>query len=407
MEKYIFQILESNSRVIVPEFGAFIVKQRSPLTIVFNEFLQYNDGMLVDTISKGEGITRDEAKAKIDAFVKKITIALDKGSEFTIEGLGILVKNSTGKISLVDEAGYIPKKQSSTVVKEKETSKKAETTEDKIAAPERKAEPETKVEPDKSAEPKKSESISSSEKALEKPVEKTAEPSPTAKENKVSAKASEEKSKDEAPKSEQKIIPEEAVKKEPPQSVRKPESGTETTKYVVTDETRKRSANKKRNNVVLWVIIILVINAGIVAYFYSTGHLDGLFRAQSDLEELMPVEEEENDLYTDTAPAMDPMIEEQVTPVPTTPERILVPRGQTSITGTRYYIVAGVFSVESNANRLVEELLDEGYDAEKFGKIGNMHAVSYGVWSSRAEANKNLNKIRQERNAEAWIKVID
>ncbi|NJM14971.1 MAG: hypothetical protein HC896_05945 [Bacteroidales bacterium] len=52
MDAYIVELLNSNKRVIIPDFGAFIVKQGTPVTYVFNEFLKYNDGLLIDHVAK-------------------------------------------------------------------------------------------------------------------------------------------------------------------------------------------------------------------------------------------------------------------------------------------------------------------------------------------------------------------
>jgi hypothetical protein len=65
MEEYLSHLLENNNRVIIPEFGAFIVKNRQPLLLVFNEFLQYNDGALIDLITKQEIFQRYKPKIKL------------------------------------------------------------------------------------------------------------------------------------------------------------------------------------------------------------------------------------------------------------------------------------------------------------------------------------------------------
>lgn len=52
MEEILIELLKNNTKVIIPDFGAFIVKQRNPFQVVFNEFLRFNDGLLIDSISK-------------------------------------------------------------------------------------------------------------------------------------------------------------------------------------------------------------------------------------------------------------------------------------------------------------------------------------------------------------------
>ena len=63
IESYIFEMLREKSRVIIPEFGAFLMKQEyktdnnvtGTFVISFNDFLRFNDGLLIDNIPDGEG----------------------------------------------------------------------------------------------------------------------------------------------------------------------------------------------------------------------------------------------------------------------------------------------------------------------------------------------------------------
>jgi len=409
MEKYILQILESNSRVIVPEFGAFIVKQKSPLTIVFNEFLQYNDGMLVDTVAKGEGIARDAAKDKIEKFVKEITASLEKSGTYNVEELGLLVKNSAGKISLdsgeSDSSVKKPAEKTATPTP-KESEDKAEKKED--SKPEPKTVPIAKSTPKSNLRkplplvPKSKSAEKTGEQETSSTPPKT-EPKPAAKRAMVKPKIEEQKL------VEKKEEPTAEVIKEKPAAVKAPEplkstfSGSETRK-----ESSIQPEPKRGNKVLLWVAVIVLVNAGIVAYFYYSGNLSGLFQPKEEIEELVPVYEDMTTEGTDENPTMDPMIEEAIEeetePVPVAPPAQVQ---RTITTGKRYYIVAGVFSIEDNADNLVLELRSKGYTAEKFGKIGSMHAVSYGVYSSKSEANTVLNQIKAKENPQAWMKVVD
>jgi cell division septation protein DedD len=68
-----------------------------------------------------------------------------------------------------------------------------------------------------------------------------------------------------------------------------------------------------------------------------------------------------------------------------------------------YYIVAGCFREESNADQLVIELRKKGYQAEKFGKIGNLYAVSFSSFADKSAALEELKKIRDTEQKGAWI----
>src|SRR5665647_412252 len=102
MEDTIIALLNNNLRVIIPDFGAFIIRQKQPRIIVFNEFLRYNDGILIDFIVKTEGIDRDIAEQRVMDFSEDGSKLLASGREMLIEGLGSLRKDSSGKISFVE-----------------------------------------------------------------------------------------------------------------------------------------------------------------------------------------------------------------------------------------------------------------------------------------------------------------
>lgn len=405
MEKYILQILENNSRVIVPDFGAFIVKQKSPLTIVFNEFLQYNDGMLVDTVAKGEGIGRDAAKEKIDEFVKTIISSLDKKGSYPLNDLGILVKGSSGKISLdTTKTSTIkdkPKTKASTPPVEKTEKKIEKLEENKTLKPEKAKEIPASKRPipalpkNKSIQkPEEKEAVKKTSPVMAKGTTKRAMVKPPTEESKTSAKK-----KEPAPP----VIAEKVTK-----NTEQRKQSSEYSNFQKQVESSPQKEKKRGNKFLLWGIAIVLINACIVAYFYYNGYLDGLFGSNDDTEELlMPIIDDETPEEFESAPSMDPMIEEELIenePVPVAPP---VPIQKKAPEGRKYYIVAGVFGIESNANNLVEELKSKGFDAQKFGKIGNLFAVSYGVYSSKADANKALNEIKANENPQAWMKVVE
>ncbi len=70
--------------------------------------------------------------------------------------------------------------------------------------------------------------------------------------------------------------------------------------------------------------------------------------------------------------------------------------------GSRYYIVAGCFRDEVNADSLVASLKLLGYKAEKFGKIGNLYAVCFASFDDKEKAVPELKKIR-EKVPSAWM----
>ena len=76
----------------------------------------------------------------------------------------------------------------------------------------------------------------------------------------------------------------------------------------------------------------------------------------------------------------------------------------------KYHIVAGAFRIESNSDKKVQQLRDQGYKARKIGKNRyGLHEVVYESHNDRLEALKALRTIKRNHNKEAWllVKTID
>ena len=67
-------------------------------------------------------------------------------------------------------------------------------------------------------------------------------------------------------------------------------------------------------------------------------------------------------------------------------------------------IVAGCFSNEENASRLVNKLKEQGYQSALAEKHGEKWFVSYGRYRTDEEALAALKKIKADSDAKAWIR---
>jgi cell division protein FtsN len=97
----------------------------------------------------------------------------------------------------------------------------------------------------------------------------------------------------------------------------------------------------------------------------------------------------EKDLIVEVAPKIieTPIIEEVQTPVFTEQKT--------------YYIIAGAFSKQKNANKMLNKLNRWNYNPE-IVEVGNLLRVSYESYNNREDAVLALNKIKQE-NSSAWL----
>jgi cell division protein FtsN len=71
-----------------------------------------------------------------------------------------------------------------------------------------------------------------------------------------------------------------------------------------------------------------------------------------------------------------------------------------------FHVIAGAFRFPENANRKVNQLLQEGYDARILGiNKWNLTVVSYGSFSSRDDALENLSQIKKNVAKDSWLLI--
>jgi nucleoid DNA-binding protein len=353
MERNIIALLNSNLRVIIPDFGAFIIRQKQPRIIVFNEFLRYNDGLLIEYIAKTEGIDREVSEQRVMDFAEEGTKIINSGKVFTIEGLGSLHKDSSGKVHFIEVGEEVSPDMVTFQPVEPEIPME-------IQAPDEPA-PEAAV-------PKP--------KAKRKAKEEEKIPEPTQVLGEIEPVPEPERE-----------MPEVASAAEPPPEI----PGTPATDSV--PESEEAPVRNRTNQVLIWIAIILFANAAILAWFVFRDNI----REKSET----PAEITDS-LYQQLADsvkaaAMDSSLLYEQTPEPVEGD-ITTAQPATS----RYYIVAGCFSDEANADELVASLKKLGYRAEKFGKIGNLYAVSFASFDDKEKAVNEL-KIIREKAPDAWM----
>jgi len=423
MNKYIVELLKTTNRIIIPELGAFITKKDEPENIVFNEFLKFNDGVFVDHVAEKEGIENDKALEMTGGFVKEIFEKLEKGNIHVIEGLGEFRKDAKGKIQFVTDTVKkdSPKakktaKKVAPVVKPKEIpdpDKEKETLEAKRKEEEekKKAEEQKKKEADekKKIEEKKKEEDEKKEEEMKKQDEKKKEeeekrakivtqplvdPVPKKSEEPKELIELDEKEKEEFI-SEKKVI---KTKEE-----KSPEKKVEKAITIIHTE-------KKKSSLLMWLLLSLIPVILFVVWFVFLR--DG--KQPVETEQVIQAEPEKTEeaitpqpaiAATDTAETAEPQPTEQTDVLPEEPEIVeeeVV--AQPAVTGgKKFYIVAGCFEKEENADNYITLLRDKGFNPEKFGTIGRLHAVSFRSFSSREEAIVELKNIRNTTEPSAWL----
>ena len=384
MEELIISLLKEHGRIIVPDFGAFIVKTKSPFKAIFNEFLQYNDGALIGAAASKLNIERDDAANKIKEYVASINARLDSGEHIDFPEIGTLTKSTTGKIALGEadkttrqEKPGSETSESKTVEFDLSDTKEAagDTTSKKTPAAQEVKKEKTQTEAPKTV----------SKTTTQKPVSPKPEPAKPTTSKPAATKSTAQKP------TQQKNEVAKSPGAEP----------TPLAEYYTDDS----SGNKR--NIILWIVAIVIVNGAIISFFLLRDEIEGMFSNRKN-----PKVE-----TTIQTPAITESADETTTQAPDEAESEVIieePQEESAeaeqpakmLTGNKYYVVAGVFREESNADNLVAELKKKGYNAEKFGKIGAMHAVSYDVFPTKQEADRMMLRLQKELDPGVWIKTV-
>jgi len=97
MQNEILELLKNNSSVIIPEIGAIMIKPGTG-SLIFNEFLKFNDGLLTDHLIKTRNIEKVEASKEIKNFTTHIIKSLAKDKLCDLMPLGVLYIDENDKI---------------------------------------------------------------------------------------------------------------------------------------------------------------------------------------------------------------------------------------------------------------------------------------------------------------------
>lgn len=385
---YIQDLLATNNRVIVPNYGAFLVRATSKSKdaktleeklkdIYFSPFLKFNDELLEKYIIKKENITKEQAAQKITQFIEDIKKELEQEKPYIIEGFGQFEADKQGKVqfSIVTKeparpAGgkaEKPKEEKKTETKPTTKSKPSTTKKAPVAAKE-----ETKpVEKPKAAEAKKEEIKKESKLEEFKPEKK--EPArlsadkagPTGEEPKATPTAAQ-------------IKPIYSYKKE------------------------KKPINKG----LVWSIAIGLPLAAIFIWallnFETVKKV--LNKEKVKTEEVSKKQKPTTAKKTAVKPKSEQTKSTTAGKQKTTTKAATKPEVKKSATPQKkYYIIAGSFKNEKYAISYLNKLKTDGYNAEKLAERNGMHAVSFNSFADKRKAIAEYKFLAQEKGLQAWI----
>ncbi len=100
IEKIIIDYLAAHKRLVIPQLGAFIVKQPDG-KIIFSELLKRDDGVLRDLLC-AEGMTELQAMGIVNRLVFDVRDAVGRGDRFEVKELGAFYPAPNHTIRFVD-----------------------------------------------------------------------------------------------------------------------------------------------------------------------------------------------------------------------------------------------------------------------------------------------------------------
>jgi len=381
--------------------------------------------LLIDYLVRHENIDRDMAEHQVTEFTEDLVKALASGKEVNLEGIGTLKKIGEDKVEFIQAGKAAPKRSPKKSPEKKPDETPAEKTVTFELEPEntssaaktagagksatgrkkdeksRKAETQPKV--SKSAE-KKSQG---SDKTVREPEKKSPENDtiPLEPEKKQPARPVQEVSINTPPPQPPKEVPEKTAEAKIPQaSFNRPVPPVPPVPPV-----KQVPAKSNKKQMILWialvVIAIVLINLWVIRHDQIRNFFGGRPVADTlgllvESDTMMGQEVMADSLYVPQELPDDNVIAEEdlvtVTP-PAETEKL-------PVTGEkRYYIVAGCFGDEANADAMVKKLKEKGFSAQKYGKRGNLYCVSYSAFTDRDKAITELEKIRNEEDPDAWL----
>lgn len=374
---YIQELLATNNRVIIPNYGAFLVRATSKSKdantleeklkdIYFSPFLKFNDELLEKYIIKKENITKEQAAQKITQFIEDVKKELDQEKPYIIERFGQFVADKQGKVQFLtlvkEDAKEIKKTETKPTLESKTTTSKKDVKTDKKPTV-----------------------------TTTKVTEKTDEKPNAAEVKKADIKEPKKETKPDIPSDGLKEF--KAEKKES-----KAAPVATQTKPIYSYKKKKKPINK---GLVLSIAIGLPVAAIFVWAILNFNTVKKVF-----VKEKVKTEKETQTKKSETVnkPTVKPKENKVKTDSKTDSQADKTPKVKKPTTPQkRYYIIAGSFKNEKYASSYLNKLKAEGYNAEKLKERNGMYAISFNSFTDKRKAIAEYKFISQEKGLQAWI----
>ena len=430
MDKYLLEILKEVNTIIIPGLGALTITNKGTGEIMFMSYLKHDDGKLSAHIAQKDGLEENEAKNLIAKYVREITATLDKGESYDMFKFGSFIKDgddidfknwAEGDDSKPEAKTEVEKPKKTPILEEVVTKEEPEKEEEKPKTEKKETPKET---PAKEVSEKKS--APKEKEAESKPVAPVTPKVESPKETKAD-KPKEDASKKEATP----IIPiiKEPSEKQPVETkelniLEKEERAATAAKLNKLKEEKAKKKPKKKRSAGFWMLMILLvlivasITVGGIYYDDVKQHIPFLAdveeekdnNAIEEMAETLGLDDEEDsnaeeeEVQEEEVVSDEEEITEEITEDPVEEQAVETPVETQNNYGSHdlpFHLIAGSFSSEANATRLVEKLKTEGFPA-KVLPGGGMHMVSIKSYATAADAQAGRSEVSSVA-PKAWV----
>jgi len=452
--KELTDLIHQHTRIILPEFGAFLVKDSgekgfNPNNVSFSPFLRYNDGLLEVYVAKSRGISKEEASKEVHNFVETVKNELLEKGIYPLEGLGVLKRDQRGSLSFSlsqpDSNNNQPETSGAKTTSIKKTPIDDVTTEESnnekkgMSVGEIKPTEETKIPAKRGRKPKVkiekltvTKEIATPSKTADETNQKSTQDILT--EPIVDLKVKPEKESILPPKPEPIVVPipkpiietklaEKIViplandKKVEPEKLSLPNNATN-------NETVKKKTGMKSfiyTGIAIAVIALLVlfiknyylapkVEDSISDGLSTSKTTENIIKKEVDAKDKIDkpkddIDKAYNELASDKkekAIETKELLKKEEAQEEAIKNSLIKESQSTTTTGLKFYIIAGSFKSHDFAEKFLNNLKKEGYNPAIVVQPSGMNAISIGAFSTRTEADKAMKKYK-EKLSNLWI----
>lgn len=396
VEEAILELLKVHNRVILPGFGAFLVAKDDSAEkpyVLFNGFLSFNDGLLVDYLAEKNGVDSLVAADYSAEYVFKIKAALQEEKIYKFNFLGTFDFDESGgmRFRYNQNIGRQPQKPGAHQAKPttKTEPKKEAKVEKKVEA---------KLETQKVETPKPIVEKVDSQKNPEKPIFSPSDellnidnssspsiiidatPSLSNNSNADARKSSFELDEESVHLPKEKIVKAVKVEKE------------------ISEPADYNSINNERKGRVKFTVIsifLLLLFIGGYFYFYYLPNKAQTLALQKEMELAVKMKEERIKFQSDslaTVKARELALADSLSKHEVLNQPIK----------SGYHLIIGAFADEKNADKLISKVQTSYPRAQKIG-YKNRFMVSVDAFNTKEEAQNQIGKVTQTLDVDCWI----